>query len=132
MSEFSPAQLREQRAIRRTGLTVKVIQDGAAGGIEKRYTGSEPGFQTVRALFKDKPYSAPSEEGDVDRLRGEADEARARHREKRLTVAYADLGFEPTERTRAVVHGKTYAVQHVDRKMHVDDTVSYTMALRPV
>lgn len=128
----TPRQQSEARAIARTGRTVKVLADGVSGGIEKRYTGAEPGFIAVKAVFKSKVLQITRHEGDVDRMRGEADEARAAHRELRMTAAAASLGFEPTEKTRVVDGGKTYAVQHVDRKLFGDDPLSYTMVLRPV
>src|SRR5947209_19268466 len=124
-------QLSEMRAIGRAGRTVRIIQDGASAGLEKRYTGEESGFTSIKGLFKDKVYTFVRE-GSVERMRGEADEARAAHRERQLTVAHAALGYAPTETTRVVDAGTTYAVQHVDRKLHGEDPLSYTMVLRPV
>jgi hypothetical protein len=130
--DYTAAQVREREAIQRAGVAVKVIADGVAvKGAEGRFTGEEDGFVAVKGLFKEKTYPA-GRPGQVDEMRGEADTERAVHREKRLRVAHAALGFAPTEKTRAVSAGVTYAVAHVGPKYAGPDVTAYVLVLRPL
>lgn len=121
---------RAERHINSKGRTVLIIENGAAGGAERRYTGTEPGFVAVKAILVDKTY--PMAGGALDESRGEADIGRSVYREKEMSVAAAALSFVPTEKTRVVADAVTYAAQDVNAETLGDVRIMYIISLRPI
>jgi hypothetical protein len=121
-------QLRFQRLINRRGRTLRILETGE--GVERRYTGEEEGFIDVKAVFFTGASRNMPGAGQLERLRGIADEQRGLHREVLLKVGAASLSFVPTERTRIVDGERTFAVADVDYQHAGEDVVTYTLVLR--
>lgn len=123
-------QLSAKRAIDRTGRTFRIIENGAALGLEKKLTGKEDGFVSVKGKLKNESPVIPA--GSLDSTRGTGDVARAGYKRWKLTVAAAAIEFVPTEKTRVVDGATMYAVERPRPVYYVEDLVSYELTLRPL
>lgn len=123
-------QAKTLAALNRTGRSVIIIRNGAVDhGIQQRLTGGEANAHTVKGTWKSKTYPFPR---NPDESAHFADEERGPHRERFFTFASIAIDFVPTIDDRVVDGETTYAVIKADPIYYGEETIKFTLVLRPV